>query len=108
MAATTDQVEDAPFAEQSALTDLLGDHPKAKILAVLTSESRDINITRLSDLAGCSRSTIYNHIDDLIELGAVEQTRKVGGSPLYQLNRDSSVAKKLAQLEWDLVEQYEE
>ena len=109
MAATTDQTENgAPYAEQTALIDLFGDHPKTKILAVLTAESRDINITRLAELAGSSRSTIYDHIDDLQELGVVEQTRKVGGSPLYQLNRDSDIAKKLAQLEWDLIEEYDD
>jgi DNA-binding transcriptional ArsR family regulator len=109
MAATTDQTENgAPYAEQTALTDLFGDHPKTKILAVLTAESRDINITRLAELAGSSRSTIYDHIEDLQELGVVEQTRKVGGSPLYQINKDSDVAKKLAQLEWDLVEEYDD
>lgn len=108
MAATTDQTDDSePFAEQTALTDLFGDHPKTKILAVLIAESRDINITRLADQAGSSRSTIYDHIDDLRQLGVVEQTREVGGSPLYQLNKDSPVAKKIAQLEWDLVEEYD-
>ncbi|MCG1004348.1 MULTISPECIES: helix-turn-helix domain-containing protein [Halobacterium] len=107
MAATTEQTEnEASYAEQTALTDLFGDHPKTKILAVLTAESRDINITRLAEMAGSSRSTIYDHIDDLQEIGVVEQTRKVGGSPLYQLNRDSETAKKLAQLEWELIEEH--
>lgn len=108
MAAKNEQAgEDAPYAAQTALVGLFGDHPKTKILAAFTAESRDVSITRLSDLAGSSRSTIYNHIEDLMELGVVEQTRKVGGSPLYQLNRDSPTAKNIAQLEWELLEEYE-
>ncbi len=51
-----------------------------------------------------SRSSVYRHIDTLIDLGVVEQTREVSGSPLYQLNRDSQVAERLAQLEYELVE----
>lgn len=96
------------YAEETALTDLFGDHPKTKILAVLLGEARDVNITRIAEMGGMSRSTVYEYVDDLRDLGVVEQTRKVGGSPLYQINRDSDVAKKLAQLEWDLVEVYDE
>jgi DNA-binding transcriptional ArsR family regulator len=109
MSATTNQNEEAsPYAEHSALTDLFGNHPKTKILAALLSESRDVNVSRIAELAGVSRTTVYDHIDDLQQLGVVERTRKVGGSPLYQINKDSAPAKKLAQLEWDLVEEYED
>lgn len=99
---------ESSYAEEVAFTDLFGDHPKTKILAVLLGESRDVNITRIAEMGGMSRSTVYEYVDDLLDLGVIEQTRKVGGSPLYQINRDSDVAKKLAQLEWDLVEVYEE
>jgi DNA-binding transcriptional ArsR family regulator len=98
----------AAFAEEAALTDLLGANPKVKILAVLLSEGRDINISRIADQAGVSRSTVYDHIDDLQDLGVVEQTRTIGGSPLYQLNKDSETAKQLAQLEWSLLDEYDE
>lgn len=105
---TSENTEDTTFAEESALTDLFGDHPKTKILAVLLSEARDVNITRIAELGGMSRSTVYKHVEDLQELGIVEQTRKIGGSPLYQLNRESDVAEKLGQLEWDLLDVYGE
>lgn len=35
----------------------------------------------------------------------VEQTREVSGSPLYQIDRDSPVAERLAELEYDLVDE---
>ena len=96
------------FAEQTALTQLLGDHPKVKILVVLLSEGRDINVSRIAEQAGMSRTTVYNHIDDLRDLNVVEKTRELGGCPLYQLNRSSEVAKKLGQLEWELLDEFEE
>lgn len=105
--ATTSDIDGEPFAEQTALTKLLGDHPKVKIMVVLLSESRDINVSQIAKQAGMSRSTVYNHIDDLLELNVVEKTRELGGSPLYQLNRDSDVAKKVGQLEWELLDEFE-
>ena len=105
---TTQNTESSTFAEESALTDLFGDHPKTKILAALLSEARDVNITRIAELSGMSRSTVYKHVEDLQGLEIVEQTRKVGGSPLYQINRENPVAKQLAQLEWDLLDVYDD
>lgn len=104
---TTVDGESTAYADETALTDLLGDNPKVKILAVLLSEGRDINVSRIAEQAGVSRSTVYDHIDNLQALGVVEQTRKIGGSPLYQLKKESEAAKKLAQLEWALLDEYE-
>lgn len=96
------------YAEQTALTKLLGDHPKVKILSSLLSEGQDINVSQIADLTGMSRSTVYNHIDELINLNVIEHTRDIGGSPLYQINRDSEPGKLLAQLEWKLLDEFEE
>lgn len=104
MAAKNPDTENDSFAEQTALTDLLGNHPKVKIISVLLSEGRDINVSQIAEQAGMSRSTVYDHLDDLCEIGVVEQTRKIGGSPLYQLNRENPVSKDLGQLEWDLLD----
>lgn len=103
---TSDTAEggDGAFAEHTALVELFGNHPKVKILVSLLSKGHDINVSQIAVLAGTSRSTVYNHLDDLIELNVVEHTRNVGGSPMYQINRDSQVAKKIAQLEWELID----
>jgi DNA-binding transcriptional ArsR family regulator len=93
-----------PYAPHAALTELLGTHPKVKILAVLLSEGRDINISHIAEQAGMSRSTVYDHIEDLQALEVVEQTRKISGSPLYQINKDSDVAEQLHKLEWSLID----
>jgi predicted ArsR family transcriptional regulator len=93
------------YAEGTALTKLFGDSAKTKLLAALLSESDvDLNVTDLADLAGVHRTTVYDHIDDFVELGIVEQTRTVGGSPMYRIDRDSQVAEDVAQLEWDLLD----
>lgn len=92
------------YAENAALATLFGDGPRVKILAVLLQQGRDTNVSTIADIGGMSRSSVYRHIDDLISLGVVEQTREIGGSPLYQINKDNTVATKLAELEWELVD----
>lgn len=100
--------DSVPFAEQTVITDLLGDHPKVKILSVLSSEARDISVSRIAKQSGASRSTVYNHLDDLLELNVVVQTRELGGSPLYELNKNDEAAKKFAQLEWAVLDNVSE
>lgn len=107
MAAKDQTTDSASYAEQTALAQLLGDHPKVKILAVLLSEGQDINVSRIAELAGMSRSTVYNYMDDLLNLNVVEKTREIGGSPMYQINRDSEVAKQLGKLEWELLDEFD-
>lgn len=96
---------DEPYAEGTALTKLLGDGPKVKILsAFLADPEWDHNVTEIAEIAGVSRNTVYRHIDDLTDLGVVEKTRERGGSPQYQINKDNPAAKKLAELEWELID----
>lgn len=99
------KAEEETYAEGTVLTKLFGDAAKTKLLAALLSESDvDTNVTDLADLAGLHRTTVYDHIDDFVELGVVEQTRTVGGSPMYRIDRDSDIAEGVAQLEWDLLD----
>lgn len=100
---STDQ--DEPYADGTALTQLLGDGPKVKILAAFLADPEwDHNITEIAEMAGVSRNTVYRHIEDLTDLGVVEQTRERGGSKQYQINKDNPAAKKLAELEWELID----
>lgn len=95
-------------ASETVLTDVLGGHAKVKILVALLGESdRDLNATEIARLAGIDRSTFYDHIDDLLAYDLVVETRTVGNSTMYQINRDSAAAEDLAQLEWDLLDQVE-
>lgn len=93
------------YADSSALTVLLGNGAKVKILVALLSEtSQDFNVTDIARLAGVSRNTVYSHLDELISVGVVEESRKVGAGRMYRINQDNEVAKKLAEIEWDLMD----
>ncbi len=100
-----DSPERQNYTDEAALIRLLGDSPKVKILAVLLQQGRDTNVSTIAEIGGMSRSSVYRYIDDLINLGVIEKTREIGGSPLYQINKDSQTAQKLAELEWELVDE---
>ncbi|WP_058992227.1 helix-turn-helix domain-containing protein [Haloarcula sp. CBA1127] len=87
------------------LVDVLGGHPKTRILAVfLGNPEMDFNVTEIADYADLKRDTVYKYLDTLRGWGLVEETRRVGNSQMYALNTDSEAAKSLAKAEWKLVE----
>lgn len=97
-----------PYAEGTPLPLIFGDTPKTKIIAALLSEaSRDINISDIARLAGVSRSAVYEHLDDLIDLNIVEETREMGGSTLYQINTESALVEQIAELEASFLEEWQ-
>jgi len=99
MATETTQ-EGEPYAEDTPLTHLFGSSARVKIISALLSEDgTDLNTSDIARLAGVARSTVYDHLDDLRELGIVERTRTVGDSPMYCIDTESSIGRKTAELE---------
>jgi len=86
------------FSDNTPLVRLLGDTPRPRIMAVLTAHaSREFNISELARHAGVARNTVYDHIDQLVETGAVEAV-DAGQGDRYTLS-DSDVGEKLRELE---------
>lgn len=105
MAQNTGSSGEPAVAEDPMFTRVLGGSARVKILSVfLGDHDRDLNASEIARKAGIDRATFYRHIDDLRAWGIVEKTREVGQSKMYQLNRDSEAAKKLAEFEWELIE----
>jgi predicted transcriptional regulator len=95
-----DQTEAEAFAEGTPLTVVFGDTARAKIVAALLSEhGRDLNVTDIGNLAGVARTTVYDHIDDLQQLGIAVKTREVGGGPMYEVNADSELVEHIMMVE---------
>jgi DNA-binding transcriptional ArsR family regulator len=87
----------------NAMTWLLGDHPKAKILTVLVGKDyRELNAQQLCDLAGIRRESFEEHVTDLLDFGVVE-SRKVDEGQAYRLNANSELAGDLKELQFDLL-----
>lgn len=88
------------FADNAPLMELFGKPARTRLLSVFVDEGDfDLNVTELARQAGLARSTVYNHLDDLQDLGIIEQTRETGNSKRYRLNNDSKIAELLTKLE---------
>ena len=75
---------------------------RALILDVLVSERGDaLTVSEIVDYStgGLAKSSVHNHIDDLITLGVVEDAGKKGNAQTYQLNTSHPVAQLLAMLD---------
>jgi predicted ArsR family transcriptional regulator len=95
-------LEDEPYAEEAPLGALLGPSARVKLLSVFVAErGRDLSTSDLARQAGLARSTVYEHLEQLQELGVVEHTRDAQGgySPHYQLDESSDIAVCLHRLE---------
>jgi len=100
MATQTDA--DSNYADDAPLMALFGAPAQTKLLSVFVAEKgRDLTVSQVARQAGVSRTTVYDHIDDLLELGVIEETRETndGHSTLYQLNEDSEIAELCYKLE---------
>lgn len=95
---TTTTKENA-FADEHPFMDVFGSPGRAKILAAFVSErGRDITVSYIAQLAGVARSTVYNHLDDLKEMGVIKEIEQ-GKSTVYTLNEDSDLGHELYRLE---------
>jgi DNA-binding transcriptional ArsR family regulator len=88
------------YADDTPLTQVFGDSARVKILAAMVSEAEhDLNVTDIAELAGVARSTVYDHLEELQALHLVVKTREVGGGPMYQINNDSEIVKRITEIE---------
>lgn len=86
--------------ESSSLHVLLGDHAKTRILrALLASHPRPLNPASIVESAGLgSRTSWYDHREDLLATGLVVEEGNAGNSPLYGLAEDDERVRALRAL----------
>lgn len=99
---TQSETDLAAFADGAPLMALFGTPARTKILSVFISErGRDLTKSEIARQAGVSRSTVYEHLEGLVELGVVQRTRTTGGghSQRYQLDDETRIGAALHRLE---------
>jgi len=63
--------------DDTPLLHLFGDSARTRILAaIVQNRDRELNVSELAREAGIARPTAYDHIDDLVEIGAIEKRGK--------------------------------
>lgn len=77
-------------------TDLFGGAPHARVFDYLAEEiGQDQTITNIARGADVARPTVYKVLDDFVEQDLVVQTRTVGNSRFFQLNREDPLVHDL-------------
>lgn len=89
--------------EESIFLQHVGDSPRMRVLQFLI-EGRDFDYT-MTDMinAGVSWGTLNTLVPQLVELGIVIKTRKIGRATLYKINRQNQAANQLLELYDNLI-----
>jgi len=87
----------------SLLTKALGDSPKLRILDYLLDyKLNDFTKKEIVEALGMSKLTFYKYFKDLVELGLVTPSRKIGRATLYKINLENPIVKMLIDCETKL------
>ncbi len=96
-------VEKSENSESGVLSWLISGRASAKILDFfVTYKDFDYSETDIAESAGVSKRTVLNEIPKCVEAGLITFTRRVGQAKMYKLNTNSSAAKHLQQLVYDI------
>lgn len=83
----------------SVFKEVMGISPTMKVIEYLLEwEGFDLTITDIARGAKISRNNAYEIISILEEKGILKQTRKIGTSRFYILNRENKITKSLSSL----------
>ncbi|EMA66201.1 winged helix-turn-helix domain-containing protein [Halorubrum distributum] len=87
------------LAGRGALPTLFKSQERARIIeAFVTNKSRELNVSDIARLSDTSRSTVYEQLERLTELGIVEEVDH-GASTFYPLNEDDELGEMLYKLQ---------
>lgn len=88
------------FVTNSPLVDLLTPGGKVKILlALIRLRGGKLNPAGICERAAITHDTWYEHRDDLINLyGVIEEAGNAGNSPLYRVDMDDPIVKRLEEI----------
>ena len=82
--------------EQSAFLEVMGDSPRNRILQYFVEcDNLDVAIADIIEEHKLNKATAYNEIKKIIKQEIIKQSRKVGNTQLYRLNKENRISKDL-------------
>lgn len=86
--------------EKTSFIMVFGESPVVKVIDFLIDNREfDYSLTDITKGAEIGWSTIHQFWKELVTLGIVKKTRKIGRAELYKLNVESPLVKKLIELD---------
>ena len=93
--------------EKSLLVEFLGDTPIIRIMDFLIENSIfDYTKTDFADNADVSRTTLYKIWPVLEKYEIIKESRKIGNTVLYKLNKESPLVQELIQLDLKISKEF--
>ncbi|MBI2658301.1 hypothetical protein HYX08_06445 [Candidatus Woesearchaeota archaeon] len=82
---------------------IFGESPIVKVIDFfLDNREFDYSMTDIAKNSDVGWSTLHGFWKELVKLGIVTKTRRIGRAELYKLNATSPVVKKLIELDKDI------
>jgi DNA-binding transcriptional ArsR family regulator len=95
----TTQVSTNGLSGEGALPTLFKSQERARIIeAFVTNRSRELNVSDIARLSDTTRSTVYDQLERLTELGIVKESER-GASTFYTLNEEDELGEMLYKLQ---------
>ena len=89
--------------EKTSFRIVFGDSPIVKVIDFfLDNREFDYSLTDIAKNADVGWSTLHGFWSNIVKLGIVLKTRKIGRAELYKLNLNSPLVKKLIDLDLDI------
>ncbi len=91
-------------SDKSILLEIFGDSPRMKVIDFfLENHIFDYSKRQIADFSEISYNTLETFWEQIIKLGLLRKTRKVGKSQMYILNMDSQIVQRLFQIVKDVM-----
>jgi len=89
--------------DKSSFRMVFGDTPVVKVIDFfLDNREFDYSLTDIAKNADVGWSTLHKFWKDLVSLGLVVKTRRIGRAELYRLNMESPMVNKLVELDFNI------
>ncbi len=86
--------------EKSSFRLVFGDSPIIRVIDFfLDHREFDYSLTEIAKGAGVGWVTLHQFWKELVRLGLVKRTRRIGRAELYRLNEASPIVKKLSEVD---------
>ncbi len=89
--------------QKSSFIMVFGSSPIVKVLDFfLEHREFDYSLTEIARNADIGWSTLHQFWKDIVALGIVVSTRRIGRAELYKLNTENSIVKKLIEVDFEV------